>query len=132
MSETNARLPEVLAAAYEPYVRAVLAGRSISEPPGLDDAIEEGRRWLEEALSRMLSLPFPSQDRGPLELFQDAMRFPTKVLADARSPCRSPGTPWPATPCPAISTTSPRPPPATWVRVSGGPTWLGERPRRPP
>ena len=86
MSETNARLPEVLTAAYEPYVRAVLAGRSVSEPPGLDDAIEEGRRWLEEALSRMLSLPFPSQDRGPLELFQDAMRFPTKVLADAGHP----------------------------------------------
>ena len=86
MSETNARLSEVLAAAYEPYVRAVLAGRAVSEPPGLDDAIEEGRRWLEEALSRMLSLPFPSQDRGPLELFQDAMRFPTKVLADAGHP----------------------------------------------
>ena len=83
MSNEGNRLSEALTAVYEPYVRALLAKRVEDEPTGLDDVIEEGRGWLEEALSDLLSLPYSMQDRGPLELFQEAMRFPTTALRQA-------------------------------------------------
>lgn len=74
------RLLEVLVEGYEGYVRAAVAGRIGHEPAGLDGAIGEGRRWLQNALEQLLRLPYRLQDRGPLELFQEAMRFPTMVL----------------------------------------------------
>ena len=81
--------------AYEPYVRAEVAKltrggaeaperaagpEAPEEPHGLEAAIDEGRRWLETALAEMLGLPYSMQARGPLELFQEAMRYPTGVL----------------------------------------------------
>ena len=86
MSDSEDQLAIVLTAAYEPYVRAAVAKRADGEPAGLDKAIEEGRSWLTEALADLLGLPYPMQDRGPLELFQDAMRFPTVVLQQAGHP----------------------------------------------
>lgn len=77
---------EVLVNGYEAYARAVVAERIGSEPVGLDDAIREGREWLHEVLEHLLRLPFPLQDRGPLEVFQEAMRFPTLVLQEAGHP----------------------------------------------
>ncbi|MGA7271130.1 MAG: hypothetical protein WB239_08665 [Acidimicrobiia bacterium] len=75
------RLRDALVAAYAPFVWERLGElRSIE---GLDEAIEAGREWLESALSGLLSKPFPAQDRGPLELFQEAMKFPTEALAEA-------------------------------------------------
>ena len=83
MTSTGDHLSEVLTAVYEPYVRGEVAERIDGEPAGLDEAIEEGRRWLKGALANMLSRPYPVQDRGPLELFQEAMSFPTEVLQQA-------------------------------------------------
>ena len=74
---------EVLIDSYAAYVRAAVAERVGSEPAGLDEAIGEGRRWLHEVLERLLRLPYLQQDRGPLEVFQEAMRFPTLVLQAA-------------------------------------------------
>ncbi|MDE0168851.1 MAG: hypothetical protein OXS29_04960 [bacterium] len=73
-------LVDVLVDAYAAYVRAAVGQRIGREPAGLDEALGEGRRWLQDALECLLGRPYPLQDRGPLELFQEAMRFPTAVL----------------------------------------------------
>lgn len=78
-----AELVSALVAAYSPHVRNRVARLGLDVPPGLEDAVEEGRRWLETALPDLLGRPFASQDRGPLELFQEALRFPTAVLEQA-------------------------------------------------
>ena len=39
-----------------------------------------GRSWLDDQLTDLAAVPYPEQRRGPLELFQEAMRFPTDVL----------------------------------------------------
>jgi len=78
-------LRAALVAAYLPYLREVLRRRGV-DAPGLESALEEGRAWLDEALEALFSLPFARQSRGPLELFQDAVRFPTAVLQGAGIP----------------------------------------------
>ena len=83
MTPTAADLVSSLVAAYAPHVRDRIARLGLEVPPGLDDGIEEGRRWLETALPDLLGRPFASQDRGPLELFQEALRFPTAILEQA-------------------------------------------------
>ena len=83
MNPAAAELVSSLLAAYAPYVRDRVARLGMEVPPDLDDAIEQGRRWLETALPDLLGRPFPSQDRGPLELFQEALRFPTAALEQA-------------------------------------------------
>lgn len=83
MTPTAAELASSLMAAYAPYVRDRVARLGPDPPPGLEGAIEEGRRWLETALQDLLGRPFAGQDRGPLELFQEALRFPTAVLERA-------------------------------------------------
>ncbi|MFO7293394.1 MAG: hypothetical protein FWJ92_03895 [Actinomycetes bacterium] len=80
MPEESRRLLEALVAAYPDHVRRRVGAREVA---GLDGAIEAGRRWLEESLTELLSLPFTEQRRGPLELFQAAMVFPTECMAEA-------------------------------------------------
>ena len=76
-------LVSALVATYPPYVRDRIARLGLEAPPGMDGALDEGRRWLETALPDLLGRPFASQDRGPLELFQEALRFPTAILEQA-------------------------------------------------
>lgn len=76
MIDVARRLREALVAAYGPYVRA----RSGDTSEGMDAAISAGAAWLEEALDELLAMPFAEQPRGPLELFQEAMRAPTEYL----------------------------------------------------
>lgn len=83
MTPVAAELASALVTAYAPYVRDRVARLGLEVPPDLDDAIEQGRRWLEMALPDLLGRSFASQDRGPLELFQEALRFPTAVLERA-------------------------------------------------
>lgn len=73
-------LIDALVAAYRPYVAARLES---SGWPSVGDAISEGEKWLSATLSELLVLPFAAQARSPLEVFQEAMRFPTEALADA-------------------------------------------------
>lgn len=75
-------LRAALVAAYAPYVRGLLAERDMGAA-GMDGALDEGRLWLDTALEGLLSLPFGQQPRGPLEVFQEAMRFPTEALRSA-------------------------------------------------
>jgi hypothetical protein len=81
MPDVSRRLAEALVAVYPARVRDRTA--ALEPVDGLDDATEAGRRWLEEALGELLARPFARQSRGPLELFQEAMRFPTEALAEA-------------------------------------------------
>jgi len=68
-----------LVAAYRPYVQNLFAGRGL-DVAEFESALEEGRFWLDDSLAALLSQPFCEQSRGPLELFQEAMRFPTAAL----------------------------------------------------
>ncbi len=73
-------LVDAFTAAYRPHVEARCA-RLEATPP--DAAIDEGERWLRSSLEDLLALPYRTQRRGPLELFQEAMRFPTEALRDS-------------------------------------------------
>lgn len=80
MPEISRRLLDALVEAYPRYV-----GERLGEqvPAGTEDAVERGRAWLATVLAELLSQPFIEQSRGPLEVFQEAMRFPTEHLAAA-------------------------------------------------
>src|SRR5690606_36154013 len=82
MPEISHRLRDALVEAYGPHVRS-----RVDEPDaGLDDALDMGLNWLMAALTELLSQPFSQQRRGPLEVFQEAMRFPSDYLAAPQGP----------------------------------------------
>lgn len=68
--------------AYGAWVRSRLGaiGLGAEVDDEMEAAIATGERWLDEHLGELLGLPFAQQPRGPLEVFQEAMRFPTRVL----------------------------------------------------
>jgi len=70
-------LREALVGAYRPYLATIAAGYDISA------ALAEGELWLAAALDELLAQHVASQSRGPLEVFQEALRFPTEALAAA-------------------------------------------------
>ncbi|MGH9167390.1 MAG: hypothetical protein ACRD02_06110, partial [Acidimicrobiia bacterium] len=76
-------LIEGLVASYRPHVEVRLAGQGIEAPPGLESALQEGEAWLRRSLSELLARPFADQAQGPLEIFQEAMRFPSRALEEA-------------------------------------------------
>lgn len=78
-----AELRGALIAVYRPYLLGRLRERGLGDVPGLFAALEEGERWLGEALADLIARPFTAQPRGPLEVFQEAMRFPTAALRAA-------------------------------------------------
>ena len=86
MSTEASALIGRLVDAYGPYVRRVLSERGWGSVDGLDAAVGAGEVWLRESLDTLLSKPFPDQQRGPLELFQEAMQFPSVALAAAGLP----------------------------------------------
>lgn len=78
MKQVARQLIEALVAAYPDHVLTRLGHEDI---PGLDEALAAGAEWLGATLEDLLSRPFREQRRGPLEVFQEAMRFPTDHLA---------------------------------------------------
>ncbi len=70
-------------AAYGPVIDAALHDRLISPPEGWSAVVDEGAAWLQRALTELLDLPLDEQRRSPLEVFQEAMRFPTDALHSA-------------------------------------------------
>lgn len=89
MPEESRRLQRALVGAYGAHVRRRLGDVEVA---GLDETLEQGERWLASALAELLSLPFEDQRRGPLEIFQEAMDFPTRRLREAEvdPPARDP------------------------------------------
>lgn len=88
MVPESRRLLDALVATYSGFVRSRLP----ATPEGIDEALAEGEVWLRSALTDLLTLPFPDQRRGPLEVFQEAMKFPTEILREAgvETPRRDP------------------------------------------
>jgi hypothetical protein len=88
MVPESRRLLDVLVATYSGYVRSRLP----ADPEGIEEALAEGEAWLRSTLTDLLILPFPDQRRGPLEVFQEAMKFPTDFLRQAgvETPRRDP------------------------------------------
>lgn len=78
MTDSARSLLQALVAAYRPYVEAALVARGL---PPVTEALADGEAWLEARLETLLALPASEQRRSPLELFQEAMRFPTEALA---------------------------------------------------
>jgi hypothetical protein len=70
-------LIDAFVAAYRPYVEARVG---LAGWPSVSESIAAGEEWLSSALFELLSLPFALQRRSPLELFQEAMQFPTEAL----------------------------------------------------
>lgn len=63
--------------AYPGFVERRCSALGVPTPT---DEVRDGQDWLRTELAQLLSLPFAAQRRGPLELFQEAMRFPTAAL----------------------------------------------------
>lgn len=72
-----------LVSAYRPYVMGRLTERALGEVEGVEPSLTEGEDWLRGELSALLSRPFAEQSRGPLEVFQEAIGFPTRALEAA-------------------------------------------------
>ncbi len=83
MSDSARILADALTAAFRPHVARRLADRGIDAPEGFDGVLASGEAWLQTALDELLALPFERQRRGPLEVFQESMRFPTHALVAA-------------------------------------------------
>jgi hypothetical protein len=78
-----ARLRQALVDAYAAFVQTQVERHLPGGVDGLDETIGRGRAWLEAELTNLLERPFDAQRRGPLECFQEALRFPTEALAEA-------------------------------------------------
>lgn len=83
MMDRSQVLTEALVRAYRPHLLRIAEGRGWVVDPALVEAIGDGETWLADTLDELLSQPFARQRRGPLEIFQSAMRFPTEALARA-------------------------------------------------
>jgi hypothetical protein len=77
------KLRRAFVSAYRPYLAGRMAELRREIPDGWGDALAEGEAWLDRELTRLLATDPAGQARGPLELFQEAMRFPTRVLTAA-------------------------------------------------
>ena len=82
IDEASQTLADQLVVAYGPFV----ASRTGSFGVDLVAALAAGEAWLREELAKELSRPYGQQRRGPLEIFQAAMSFPTEVLLAAGVP----------------------------------------------
>ncbi len=67
--------------AYRPYVLQRCTERGWAHSKRVLTSLAEGEAWLRASLTSLFDLPFGAQRRGPLEVFQEAMRFPTEALA---------------------------------------------------
>jgi hypothetical protein len=83
MHPASEQLSRLLVDAYRPYVLGRLDELGLPRPGGLEPALEAGVAWVSAQLRDLLDRPFPSQPRGPLEVFQEAMRFATDALTEA-------------------------------------------------
>lgn len=71
---------DAFVAAYVPFTRARL--ELLAPGVDVDHALEQGRHWLAGELGQWTRLGSGEQHRGPLQIFQTAMAFPTAALED--------------------------------------------------
>ncbi len=72
--------------AYRPWVEQRLGRLETPAAEAVAAAVDEGEAWLRAELEALLARPAGDQHRGPLEVFQEAMQFPTEALAAAGVP----------------------------------------------
>jgi hypothetical protein len=75
-------LRDALTRIYRPWLLHLFESRGWEPGPSLVTAVDDGEQWLADRLDHLLAQPFDRQRRGPLEVFQEAMRFPTAALID--------------------------------------------------
>jgi hypothetical protein len=94
MDETARNLVTSMLAVYSTYVEERLDELNIDRPLSFHAVLAEGEAWLRANLADLLTRPFERQRRGPLEVFQEAMRIPTEALTAAGTPVvpRDPGS----------------------------------------
>ena len=80
MSSEAVRLRTALVAGFPDYVVGRLEQHQIEVDKAATNAIDEGARWLDAELDAIPSLPVADQDRSPLQLFREALSFPTAAL----------------------------------------------------
>lgn len=80
LSDVSRGLLDALVVAYRDHVLRRLGEEAT---PQIDEVLSQGKEWLASSLAELLALPFTEQRRGPLEIFQEAIRFPTDHLAAA-------------------------------------------------
>lgn len=86
-------LRDALVSVYRPWVCHAFESRGWELSKEVEESIDEGEHWLLTQLDVLLAEPFQNQRRGPLELFQEAMRYPTAALAaETRDPVRRDGS----------------------------------------
>lgn len=79
----SSQLIAALRSAYRRHVEARFAERGWEVTAEVGEALDRGEEWLAAQLEEHLGVPFAEQRRGPLEIFQEAMRFPTDALSAA-------------------------------------------------
>ncbi len=77
--EASGALATQLVEAYEEFV----LDRTQRYGVDMGGAIAAGKAWLQTELELELATPYLKQRRGPLEIFQAAMSFPTAALSAA-------------------------------------------------
>ena len=83
MRDIDRALRDAFVEAMRPYLAGRLEARGIAPPAGWEETMRRATDWLERSLIDLLGLPPDEQRRGPLEVFQEAIAFPTAALAEA-------------------------------------------------
>ena len=83
LSDVAQELFDEFVAVYRPTMEERIAAGGFSLSPGVEGAITRGEEWLRSELAALLEAPFLQQQRSPLEVFQEAARFPTEALSAA-------------------------------------------------
>ncbi len=86
LSDVAQQLYDEFTRVYRPTMEERLAAAGLPMSGEVDDAISEGEKWLRSELGVLLDLPFVGQPRSPLEVFQEAARYPTAALEAAAVP----------------------------------------------
>ena len=89
LSDVAQELLDEFVAVYRPTMEERIVAGGFTVSTDVESAISQGEEWLRVELAELLETPFLRQQRSPLELFQDAARFPTEALsAEGAAPVR--------------------------------------------
>lgn len=72
-------MADAFVAAYRPYIHTTL-GESADH---VSDAVADGEAWLAAAMAEWAALPAREQRSSPLEMFREALAFPTAAAVEA-------------------------------------------------
>ena len=81
LSDVARVLLDEFVAVYRPTMEERIVAGGFAVSTDVESAISQGEEWLRAELAELLETPFLQQQRSPLELFQDAARFPTEALS---------------------------------------------------